>query len=165
MFHPRLCSQTVRRAPFNLALPISCSVSHTPPSPSHLWPSFLISARLEFTLFPDLSDVAQHFQQTLHFARATHVVRFWPLTVLLHPPPPPGDVSHESRYPHMCRRADPVSMSLIGCLASPRFNRCSLARRGVDYICVAQRRASQLTHGINERGLKKWGLRGKPLSV
>lgn len=81
------------------------------------------------------------------------------------PPPPPGDLSHESRYPHMCRRADPVSMSRIGCLASPRFNRCSLARRGVDYICVAQRRASQLTHGINERGLKKWGLRGKPLSV
>lgn len=110
MFHPRLCSQTVRRAPFNLALPISCSVSHTPPSPSHLWPSFLISARLEFTLFPDLSDVAQHFQQTLHFARATHVVRFWPLTVLLHPPPPPG----------MCRmKADTRT-----CVAAPILSAC-----------------------------------------
>lgn len=64
----------------------------------------------------------------------------------------PWDMLHESRYPHMCRYADPVSVSRIGCLL--RFNRCSLARRGVDYICMVQRRASQLTHGINREGKK-----------
>lgn len=162
MFHPRLFSQTVRRAPFNLALPISCSVSHTPPSPSHLWPSFLISR---------IYSLSRSLRRRAAFPANSPFRQGYARRKILAPdrvassPPPPGDVSHESRYPHMCRRADPVSMSRIGCLASPRFNRCSLARRGVDYICVAQRRASQLTHGINERGLKKWGLRGKPLSV
>lgn len=46
----------------------------------------------------------------------------------------------------MRRYADPVSKSRIGSPA--RLNRCSLAWRGVDYIYVVQRRASQLTRGI-----------------
>lgn len=79
--------------------------------------------------------------------------RSWPLTIFL----PLYNVSHESRYPNMCGFADPVSTSRIGCPS--RFNRCSLARRGVDYICMVKRRASQLTHSINGAGKKKWRLR------
>ncbi|TNN37140.1 hypothetical protein EYF80_052702 [Liparis tanakae] len=50
----------------------------------------------------------------------------------------------------MCRHADPVGLSRIGPPAS--FQSLCLARRGVDYICMVQRSAFQLTRGINGEG-------------
>lgn len=50
----------------------------------------------------------------------------------------------------MCCHADPVRMAQIDCLS--RFSGCSLAQGGVSYVCMAQRRASQLTHSISREG-------------
>ncbi len=137
-------------------------LSHTPLALT-LVALFLISTQFKFTLFPDLFNVVSAIPCTSHpvVQRFQHL-SFSPLRtsqeLASYHIPPPWDVLHESRYPHMCRYADPVSMSRIGRL--PLFNRCSLARRGVDYICMVQCRASQLTHGINGEG-RKWDLGGE----
>lgn len=59
----------------------------------------------------------------------------------------------------MCCYADPVSMSPIV------LRRDSFAvlwhRQGVHYICMVQRRASQLTHSINGEGEKMETLGGR----
>lgn len=59
----------------------------------------------------------------------------------------------------MCCYADPVSMSPVV------LRRDSFAvlwhRRGVHYICMVQRRASQLTHSINGEGEKMETLGGR----
>lgn len=73
--------------------------------------------------------------------------------------PPPWGVLHESRYPHMCRNADPVNTSRFG--RPSRFNRYSLVRRGVDCICTVPRCASQLTHGIDRKKCGGGGCLGR----
>lgn len=125
---------------------------------------FLISTQLKF---PPSSQISLTWCQPTRVVptQSCSVFRTSPFHPLhtsqelasYHIPPPPPDVLHESRSPHMCRYADPVNMSRIGCPL--RFNPCSLAQRRVDYICMVQRRASQLIHGINREG-KKSGLRG-----
>lgn len=81
---------------------------------------------------------------------------FTPPHITRAPHCPSGTPLHESRSPYSaCRYADPVSLSRIGC--PPRFNRCSLAQRGVDYIYMAHQRALQLTRSISGEERGRWG--------
>lgn len=65
---------------------------------------------------------------------------------------PSWDMLHETRHPPRVAMHPPLP-------PASRLDCCFFwAQRGVDYICTVQRRAFQLTQGINAEGWEKTGL-------